>query len=882
MADAGDESRREHRRARLGRPSGRRPEPDRGERDESDRPERRQQRPEREQQPAARLTPRQSEPGSGERRVDDREAERDVPERQHRHREGDRESEALAVERGRRRGDREPDRPAVREEGQRRRRPAGEERREPGRGDPARRNRRRHGQLDPAAARAFPSPCGGRAAQRSASSAADGPPRRVRARAHGRRAGASASAGRDGARTAEPRRPRSRGPCGASTSARTGAGPASASQSITPTAQTSAASVASSPASRSGAMYASVPGTSPCAVSVSASAMRASPKSSSRTETRVAVGEQDVRRLDVAVEDPRAMRVREPFADLGAALDRSVVVQLPGAQRLAERASGDELVGDVDVARVAREGVGAETARMPQPRRRVRLPLGAGRRLALAGDDLERDVEPVLLVAGQPDRAGAARPGGRSGSGSVWLARDEEPTRRRAQDRCPRGKGGGPREREAHAAARLRHRLLSPRLCLPRATRATSTSAYEFVPGRTFREAMRAGELNDHDAVEAAPDPEGLAHARTGSAPPRRQAVERRRRRGLGALSTSPRGTMAEALLTAQGDVPGTLAYVAQEAARRRGRDGGRRRFGAVGVMLWEALASQHVSGRRRCSTRPARSRPERLPLSELRPDLPKPMLQLVAVALSLNPARRPSQPSSRGALAGASATRATETRAQQQGRAARGDGDSAGPDRRGRARGPLRRLDGGGAALLPRRWAMGSRSPRRRPRYRERLGLAVALAVPVLTGNVSLGLALGALRGLRRCVSRAAGCCSRSALCLPRRSRRLDSCPLASGRRPDGPLRRARRCSRRLSSPASATRPACHGCPCAPGARRRRRERSVRRASGRCSAQPRLSLPCSWRPSRSRAWRRCSRLRARYGRWGAAALGASMLAASS
>ncbi len=57
MADPGDESRREHRGARLGGPSGRRPEPDRGERDESDRPERRQQRPEREQQPAARLPP---------------------------------------------------------------------------------------------------------------------------------------------------------------------------------------------------------------------------------------------------------------------------------------------------------------------------------------------------------------------------------------------------------------------------------------------------------------------------------------------------------------------------------------------------------------------------------------------------------------------------------------------------------------------------------------------------------------------------------------------------------------------------------------------------------------------------------------------------------
>src|SRR4051794_29973228 len=45
-----------------------------------------------------------------------------------------------------------------------------------------------------------------------------------------------------------------------------GCRPASASQSITPTAQTSAAAVDVFPASRSGAMYASVPGTSPTAV----------------------------------------------------------------------------------------------------------------------------------------------------------------------------------------------------------------------------------------------------------------------------------------------------------------------------------------------------------------------------------------------------------------------------------------------------------------------------------------------------------------------------------------------------------------------------------------------------------------------------------------
>ncbi len=62
-----------------------------------------------------------------------------------------------------------------------------------------------------------------------------------------------------------------------------GCWPASASQRTTPTAHTSLAGVASSPPRRSGAMYASVPGTSPTAVSVSAPSNCARPKSRSLT-----------------------------------------------------------------------------------------------------------------------------------------------------------------------------------------------------------------------------------------------------------------------------------------------------------------------------------------------------------------------------------------------------------------------------------------------------------------------------------------------------------------------------------------------------------------------------------------------------------------------
>src|SRR6185437_14259396 len=69
-----------------------------------------------------------------------------------------------------------------------------------------------------------------------------------------------------------------------------------------------------------------------------------------------------------------------------------------------------ELVGDVDVPRIPREGIGPEAARMPELGRGGSLALGARGGLPFAGDDLQRDVEARLLVAGEPHRARAAAP----------------------------------------------------------------------------------------------------------------------------------------------------------------------------------------------------------------------------------------------------------------------------------------------------------------------------------------------------------------------------------------------------------------------------------------------------------------------------------------
>ena len=229
----------------------------------------------------------------------------------------------------------------------------------------------------------------------------------------------------------------------------------------------------------------------------------------------------------------------------------------------------------------------------------------------------------------------------------MWLARDEQTGLDIALKIVPReGKRAARAAREMEAASRLRHE---------RCVRAYDFGsdeghvyiAYEYVRGRTLRELIRLGELDDAAAVElAAQILEGLAHAH-------RRGIVHRDVKPSNVLVEDAEELSARVLdfglaqfdeadtLTAVGDVPGTLAYISPE--RLDGTEATERSdVWAVGVILWEALAGSHPFWGVPLPDVASTIASGAPPLSARRGDLPRRLLAAVDGALSVDPGKRP------------------------------------------------------------------------------------------------------------------------------------------------------------------------------------------------------------------------------------------------
>lgn len=358
------------------------------------------------------------------------------------------------------------------------------------------------------------------------------------------------------------------------------------------------------------------------------------------------------------------------------------------------------------------------------------------------------------------DRYRPLKPLGRGGSGSVWLARDERTGLDVALKIVPReGKRAARAAREMEAASRLRHE---------RCVRAYDFGedpghvyiAYEYVRGRTLREVLRTDQVTDADAIEiAAQVLDGLAHAH-------RRGIVHRDVKPSNVLVEDDDGIAVRVLdfglaqfdeadtLTAVGDVPGTLAYIAPE--RLTGGEATERSdVWAVGVILWEALAGSHPFWGVPLPDVASTIASGAPPLSARRADLPRRLLAAVDAALAVEPAKRP--PAARLAAELREVFVAPRERRPERARTAKRSRPVVRPKPVAAPAGVERRLASAGLAalatavggsLLP-FWPTGllaaiaiavGVTTLRAPR----LGLALALAAPVLPlGNVAQGAAV-------------------------------------------------------------------------------------------------------------------------------------------
>ena len=342
---------------------------------------------------------------------------------------------------------------------------------------------------------------------------------------------------------------------------------------------------------------------------------------------------------------------------------------------------------------------------------------------------------------------GRSGPLGSGGAGSVWLARDEDAGRdvalkvveRDGQGRRARqtgGRRGDPPPASALPAGACVPPRRRPRLRrLPVRARAEPSRGAPRRQGRRLRRAIEvAAQVLDALAHAHA---KGIVHR---DVKPANVMVEEGDEVSTRLLDFGLARLDELDGLTATGDVPGTLAYVAPE--RLEGQPAG----GAADV--W-ARGSHALGGSRRLASVWATSPVETARriaagaprLAAARPDLPRELCRDGRPMLSVEPRAPPTRQAARPTFGPVASFECTD--------AARGR-----PLRtvlaRARAHALLAALAAGGATTLlclssPSGWPLPAR--RRWPvlrRSRPVAGLAVALAAPVLPlGNLSLGLAI-------------------------------------------------------------------------------------------------------------------------------------------
>ncbi|HEU5211504.1 MAG TPA: serine/threonine-protein kinase [Gaiellaceae bacterium] len=346
------------------------------------------------------------------------------------------------------------------------------------------------------------------------------------------------------------------------------------------------------------------------------------------------------------------------------------------------------------------------------------------------------------------------QPLGSGGSGSVWLARDEhEGDDVTLKIVAREGKAAQRAEREAEAANRLDHER-----CLKARDFGTDADhsyiAYEYVPGETFRHALRAGRMDDGTTVEAgAQILDGLAHAHDLG------IVHRDIKPSNVLLADDDEGVSVRLLdfglalfdeadtLTAAGDVPGTLAYISPE--RLKGHTAGPAAdVWAVGVLLWEALAGFHPYWTSSMLDTAKKIQEAPPSLGTVRPDLPAALIEAVDRAMCRDPRKRPTATRMAASVRSAWRSRQRRRRSKKQRRNLR---FRTPPFGRIAAVGLAAVASGWVAATLPffpGSWALiVATLAAGLTLARDRAGLAFTLAVPVLPlGNVSMGLAVAYL----------------------------------------------------------------------------------------------------------------------------------------